>query len=491
MKGVHVIAATAASIVLASVLFQQAASQAIIGNGQVILGVNREADLNVPFVPTPLMPAVNPSPWNFVGLRDGSGRYTAAEAGCQCEGWGVSVSNLGISLDSNRNYGGAHNLNVVSFTGSNGGLTATSVVEHVDQNIRVTHKFKPSIIPQVYEVTVVIQNRSPQAFSSVVYRRTLDWDVSPTEFREHVSVYGANPSLVQSHDNGFCSADPFAACSAIDPATLNVNFIDNGPRDHGVTFDFKFGPIPPRESKTFIMYLGALRGEPLALAAATALNMETFSLGQQRIGPQFGFPYTFLLGFKHVGGNPVEIRDVDGDGIPDHLDNCPLTYNPLQLDRNGDGIGDRCCRRRVICTGAFASVSALPAPHDSEFTPIRILGVVAENDEDPDEKPAISISIVDVLQNQPVECPDEDLTYPDARVEGSAALLRNEHGGDDNRTRLYRVLFEASTEDDSTCAGFVDVLVNPGHEILPEATDDSISRAGKPNGGRFVSSIDG
>jgi hypothetical protein len=32
----------------------------------------------------------------------------------------------------------------------------------------------------------------------------------------------------------------------------------------------------------------------------------------------------------------------DGDGIPDDLDNCLLTYNPGQADSDGDGIGNAC-----------------------------------------------------------------------------------------------------------------------------------------------------
>ena len=36
------------------------------------------------------------------------------------------------------------------------------------------------------------------------------------------------------------------------------------------------------------------------------------------------------------------IAGMDGDGIPDTLDNCPLTPNPLQEDIDGDGIGDAC-----------------------------------------------------------------------------------------------------------------------------------------------------
>jgi len=34
--------------------------------------------------------------------------------------------------------------------------------------------------------------------------------------------------------------------------------------------------------------------------------------------------------------------DGDADGIPDSLDNCPLIFNPSQLDNDLDGIGD-CC----------------------------------------------------------------------------------------------------------------------------------------------------
>ncbi len=34
--------------------------------------------------------------------------------------------------------------------------------------------------------------------------------------------------------------------------------------------------------------------------------------------------------------------DTDGDGVPDAIDNCPLTPNPDQKDTDGDGIGDAC-----------------------------------------------------------------------------------------------------------------------------------------------------
>lgn len=38
----------------------------------------------------------------------------------------------------------------------------------------------------------------------------------------------------------------------------------------------------------------------------------------------------------------VSLLDTDLDGVPDHEDNCPDTYNPAQIDTDGDGIGDAC-----------------------------------------------------------------------------------------------------------------------------------------------------
>jgi hypothetical protein len=46
--------------------------------------------------------------------------------------------------------------------------------------------------------------------------------------------------------------------------------------------------------------------------------------------------------FPVRAGIPVATHDIDGDGVPDAIDNCPTVFNPDQRDSNLNGIGDAC-----------------------------------------------------------------------------------------------------------------------------------------------------
>lgn len=54
-----------------------------------------------------------------------------------------------------------------------------------------------------------------------------------------------------------------------------------------------------------------------------------------------------FFGFRLFLGQPPG-TDTDGDGRSDAEDNCPLTWNLNQLDSDGDGIGDACDDKNVI-----------------------------------------------------------------------------------------------------------------------------------------------
>ena len=40
--------------------------------------------------------------------------------------------------------------------------------------------------------------------------------------------------------------------------------------------------------------------------------------------------------------DPLWDTDTDGDGVDDLVDNCPMAYNPMQIDENGNLQGDLC-----------------------------------------------------------------------------------------------------------------------------------------------------
>lgn len=48
------------------------------------------------------------------------------------------------------------------------------------------------------------------------------------------------------------------------------------------------------------------------------------------------------IGTATINMTVASIKDSDGDGVGDDVDNCPLLFNPDQKDTDGDGVGDVC-----------------------------------------------------------------------------------------------------------------------------------------------------
>jgi hypothetical protein len=310
---------------------ESAVAGAVLQNGQSWLGVNDAGHLNF------FDPIINLNGGtDFYGIgRLGLGDATSP--GCLCEGWGVAVTlNLSdgstsrIAGYANEDSGGAFGLDpdgifgstpsaatsIVNLsgddTGGGGGDFGIDAIAPGDNpDIEVSHRYAPAIAPDTFIGHVTITNNTDTRIDDVVYRRVMDWDVPPTEFDEFVTHSGVEANLVanggnvlQANDNGFASADPRDFPFSINSETENVDFVDNGPDDHGSVFDFAFGSLDPGQSRSFDIFYGTAPFETAALNALALVGADVYSLGQSNTaeGPSEGTPATFFFGFRGVGG---------------------------------------------------------------------------------------------------------------------------------------------------------------------------------------------
>jgi hypothetical protein len=303
------------------------AQGAIITNNVVELGVHETGELNFCCKTEP------GSHTSLIGVRvfetpgnAASRSYESTADGCPCEGWGVADAGTGVTGWANQQFGGPHNLALVSFTST--ASTAISVVNVLNGSgtpvMQVTQNYHPSTVTsQAYEDTVTIKNLTGSSLSDIRYRRTMDWDIEPTQFDEFVTVtFGSPPPTNLRHvtDNGFDQSDPLSSNSPGDglcpectydsgqpPATT---LTDNGPSDHGANFDFGFGSLAAGQSKTFNVYYGgaasSTNAETIVNTALAAIGAETYSIGESSTpdGPTKGTPAAFLFAFGGVGGEP-------------------------------------------------------------------------------------------------------------------------------------------------------------------------------------------
>lgn len=91
-------------------------------------------------------------------------------------------------------------------------------------------------------------------------------------------------------------------------------------------------PTGSTATLTLVVVPGAVKDAAFAGSVVTAritVQGEDFS------GRDLSFTAVTTISFTTT-------PDTDGDGVPDASDNCPLIYNPSQLDNDVDLIGD-CC----------------------------------------------------------------------------------------------------------------------------------------------------
>lgn len=266
----------------------QAAS--VITNGVVSLGVNDLGQLN----------------YTGVGLLHVPTSNEATIHGCECEGWGVGIADTMVSGSANNDSVTA-GLSLVSFTST--AASATSIVTLDGSDLRITHAYAPATeTPNLYRVSVKIENTGATDIADLRYTRTFDWDVDPTPFSEYVTIQGvaSTPSVLYANDDGFSNSDPFASRN---PISFTGDAIDSGPFDHGSNFDFGFGALLAGSAYEFEIFYGAASTEAEILASLGEVGAELYSLGQSDGDPLgLGFDAagndtsTFAFGFRGVGG---------------------------------------------------------------------------------------------------------------------------------------------------------------------------------------------
>ena len=226
------------AIVLAGLLtvlgLASQASAVTITNGTVTLGVNPQGDLNDVAAGVGLT-------YNDTG-NDGTIEGTPAE------GWGAGADGP-LRFQGRANEEAGNDGYAVPVTFTSNATEAVSVVDILRDGVpalRLTQDFHPSpATPYLYEITTTLENLSDGPLTDVRYERVMNWQVEPTAAEEFVTVNrGPTPpsSLIYSDDNGFGDDFPFSDRSAatengpIDEGTVNVDYVDRGPADHGARF---------------------------------------------------------------------------------------------------------------------------------------------------------------------------------------------------------------------------------------------------------------
>lgn len=277
---------------------------AVVDNALFQLGINPEGHMNLPGAGSPS----SGSGTTTVGLRYVPENNEVLAPGCLCEGWGVGDRLGGVSGWASEDAGISPNLSVVDFHSSTympDVDIASSTVE-VGGVFRVRHDFAPSqFTPNLYEILVTVENISASPVD-LVYRRTMDWDVEPTEFDEYVTIQGSSDFLEYSSDDGFAVPDPLAARTSLGSTGM---FVDAGPDDHGALFDFAFGSLAPGATRQFQLFYGAAPDEHTAEWAVHQVNADVWSFGEPNVpdgpdadtlldGKEQGKPNTFIFAFS-------------------------------------------------------------------------------------------------------------------------------------------------------------------------------------------------
>ena len=294
---------------------------------KIAIGVFPQGHLNVG---SPLNITSNASATGLAYKFPDGNWKDATSPGCLCEGWsaGATSSRDGRQYhgDASVHNGGIQNITVKSFIVDPTSIESVVTIKNDSAGrdrpgqdmLEVKHVYSPSKLAtdELFEVNVTLTNVSGNTLSTVRYNRTMDWDIPPTEFREVVTIVGAEesarsptkPRVYASGNNGFRDPNVFgpkrtgwSGYSYWPHTGVNKNGHRMGPQDHGFSATFEFDDLLCGQSHTFKTYYGAAASRELMIAAFVKEGVPLYSIGEQRgrTGVVYGF------GFKGVSGTAL------------------------------------------------------------------------------------------------------------------------------------------------------------------------------------------
>ena len=314
----------------------------VVANRKIALGINPEGHLNAGTNLTTNGASGSmgiayywSKSWSDSNNNYGAGWADATSPGYPCEGWGVSATDgYGIpksghaqvkfsSCNSNQ---GVVNVQVKNFVVDTTSILSTVWIMDSKGNpmLEVNQRYGPSLEApdQLFQGVVTISNISGGSLTDIRYRRTMDWDAPPNGLTEAFvtnngvasSLTSPVPHVIYAGDNGFGNPDPLIINDYwVNTNTKNVDYVRNGPSNHGASLSFAFGDLGCGESVSFMIYYGAASSLGSAssgtglLGALKAVGAEVYSIGESSnnnlITGTFNYPYAF--GFRGVSGTSI------------------------------------------------------------------------------------------------------------------------------------------------------------------------------------------